>query len=256
MTQVLNSTLFNRINNFEISDSGASLTFTARLARENGWSMPYAERVFSEYKKFLFMMATSYKPITPSDQIDQAWHLHLSYTKSYWQELCSEIVGKPLHHNPTRGGTSEDKRYRDQYEQTLAYYKSIFNQDPPADIWPAISLRFNEEDLFVRVNRRVMWTIAKPQISAWKLLIIGSFTLGLAACSSFGDATDFWFWIKAAIGGYIVYRIVKWILSDRGGGGGGYSGCGSLGGCGGGGNSSGCSSGGCGSGCGGGGCGS
>ena len=34
--------------------------------------------------------------IGPSDEVDQAWHLHLVYTRSYWGEFCPNVLGKPL----------------------------------------------------------------------------------------------------------------------------------------------------------------
>ena len=42
-----------------------------------------------------------------SEQVDAAWHLHLTYTRSYWDRFCKETLGQPLHHDPTRGGPAE-----------------------------------------------------------------------------------------------------------------------------------------------------
>ena len=64
----------------------------------------YTDRVIEEYRKFLYLLASAGHPVTPSDQVDQAWHLHLTYTRSYWEDLCEKTIGKPLHHGPTKGG--------------------------------------------------------------------------------------------------------------------------------------------------------
>ncbi len=44
--------LWNEIKNFELDEPEISLSFTDRLARENGWSIEYSIRAILEYKKF------------------------------------------------------------------------------------------------------------------------------------------------------------------------------------------------------------
>ena len=68
-----NNTLWVKIQEYEFDEKDTKFTFAKRLARENSWTKQYTERTMIEYKKF----------ITPSDAIDQVWHLHLTYTKSY-----------------------------------------------------------------------------------------------------------------------------------------------------------------------------
>ena len=60
-----------------------------RLASENGWSREYAVRVMQEYRRFAFLAVAAGHPVSPSDAVDQAWHLHLVYTRSYWDEFCA-----------------------------------------------------------------------------------------------------------------------------------------------------------------------
>ena len=45
-----NPELWNKIQEFCIDDSNGTLSFRRRLARENGWSLPFAERAIHEYK--------------------------------------------------------------------------------------------------------------------------------------------------------------------------------------------------------------
>src|SRR5687767_62987 len=80
-----------------IGPEKAQLSFAERLARENGWSMVHADRVTREYKRFCFLAATAGHPVTPSDAVDQAWHLHLTYSRDYWQRFCPEVLGRALH---------------------------------------------------------------------------------------------------------------------------------------------------------------
>lgn len=117
--------LWNRILAHRFDDPAARLTFTARLARENGWTIGQAVRVVDEYRRFVFLAMTAGHAVTPSEDVDQAWHLHLAYTRDYWETFCRDVLGQPLHHGPTRGGASEAGRYDHQYRQTLAAYAAV-----------------------------------------------------------------------------------------------------------------------------------
>ena len=230
------SALWDKILALSIGPQDADLSFTGRLARENGWSIDYTEAVVFEYRRFLYLVAISDSALTPSDQVDQAWHLHLSYTKSYWQELCRSILGFELHHEPTAGGDAEQKRYRRQYANTLAFYREMFDETPPPAIWPSVDERFENPGVFVRIDTAKSWLLKKPTFSLATLALIVVSPLILVACSvNLGD-TDIWFWLKVALGVYVVYKVAQWLGSSGGGrgGGGGGLGCGSgCGGCGG-----------------------
>lgn len=132
----------------------ASLTFSARLARENGWTPAFAERVLEEYRRFAFLAATGAGHVTPSDAVDQAWHLHLTYSRDYWERFCPDVLGRPLHHEPTRGGASETQRFHEQYAATLKRYTDTFGEDAPEDIWPAAARRLLDDPRARRVHPR------------------------------------------------------------------------------------------------------
>src|SRR5689334_8138005 len=99
--------LWERIEAFELDDPDTSLMFSDRLARENGWDKAFALRAMFEYKRFMFMLCTTDHPLTPSDEVDQVWHLHLLYTWDYWKVFCPEVLGREIHHGPTKGGSDE-----------------------------------------------------------------------------------------------------------------------------------------------------
>ena len=155
--------LWERIRDFELDDDSSSLTFTDRLARENGWSHEFAIRAIVEYKKFMFLVCISNQPLTPSDEVDQVWHLHLLYTHSYWKEFCPTVLKKEIHHGPTKGGQSEQLKFTNWYLRTLDLYKQNFSQDPPTDLWPSGKKRFSNIN-FQRVSRDENWIIKKPFI--------------------------------------------------------------------------------------------
>ncbi len=144
--------LWQRIAAHDIGPADAPLTFSARLARENRWSLTKAERVIEEYRRFCYLAVTAGHDVTPSDAIDQAWHLHLTYSRDYWEVFCPSALKTDLHHGPTSGGPVEAGRYYRQYAATLAAYEAAFGQAPPAAIWPAASRRFKLDPRGVRVN--------------------------------------------------------------------------------------------------------
>lgn len=159
--------LWNKLNDFQLDDTQAALTFTDRLARENGWSKAFARRAADEYKKFVYLAATNDTPVTPSDVVDRVWHLHLTFTRSYWDSLCVGVLGHPLHHGPTKGGRREDTKYRSQYAETLALYRDEFGAEPPTDIWPNADARFAAAQHQRWVDARTHFVIRKPKIGAW-----------------------------------------------------------------------------------------
>ncbi|MEM7783442.1 MAG: TIGR04222 domain-containing membrane protein, partial [Planctomycetota bacterium] len=160
------SSLWDRIEKFSLDNVAAAFSFTQRLARENGWQLGYADRVIGEYKKFMFLAVCAGHPVTPSESVDQAWHLHLIYTQSYWTDFCGEILQKPIHHGPTRGGESEKSKFNDWYKQTKQTYRQIFGHDPPCDIWPEAAERFDlKRNRFQRLNINDYWMLKKPDFS-------------------------------------------------------------------------------------------
>jgi hypothetical protein len=100
--------LIARAEALQLNDPSAVMNFTARLQREQfGWSRPFADRVTREYIRFLILAAISDRQVTPSEAVDQAWHLHIVYTESY-HEWCEALFGRYLHHGPTKG--RQDRR--------------------------------------------------------------------------------------------------------------------------------------------------
>jgi hypothetical protein len=126
MNHELAREVWQRLSQFEIDDPRAPYPFSARLAKENGWSRGFARRVIEEYKRYLLLCVSSDAPPCPSEHVDQTWHLHLTYTRSYWKQLCGEILGRPIHHEPTRGGPDEHHKHVRMYEQTLESYRGFF----------------------------------------------------------------------------------------------------------------------------------
>ncbi len=145
--------LWRRIERHKFDKPGTEFPFSKRLADENGWPHDYALRVVQEYRRFIYLVCISDKELTPSDEVDQVWHLHLAYSRDYWEEFCPKVLQRPLHHGPTEGGLAERRRYEDNYGRTLKLYHETFSEPPPPDVWPPGQIRFDPKARFVRVNR-------------------------------------------------------------------------------------------------------
>jgi hypothetical protein len=124
-------------------DDPAGEPFLSRLMREHGWTEAFALRAIDEYKRFLYLAATGKPGLVPPKAVDQVWHLHLLYTRSYWDDLCRCILGRPLHHDPSPGGHDAAREGRAGYERTLSNYRLAFGE-PPSDIWTPLPVERRE----------------------------------------------------------------------------------------------------------------
>jgi hypothetical protein len=259
MDPAFDAELWARLEAFSIDDAAAEFPFSARLAQENGWSRVQALAVVREYKRFLYLCVRAGHPCTPSDAVDQAWHLHLAYTRSYWEDLCERVLRRPLHHGPTRGGSEERAKYRDWYQATLRSYRQHFGEDPPAAIWPSPWLRFDPRARFRRVDGSRHWIVPRTAAMAGGggiLLLLGLATHPAQDTAARADLLGF-----ILLVGLVVFVAVIGARKSTRRGSRKDDGCGGVAGCGtsgaadvpdsGDGGDSGCGS----SGCGGGGCG-
>lgn len=135
-----NLTLWEKIERFPIDDDTAVLPFSAKLAKEQNWTVHFTQRAILEYKRFIFLCCVLDNGASPSTIVDEVWHLHLTYTRSYWNDFCKNTLGKDLHHIPSKGGNDEDHKHLEWYKETLAQYKVYFDSEAPADIWPPPSI--------------------------------------------------------------------------------------------------------------------
>ena len=220
-----------KLDSLQLDLPTVAFPFSQRLRVENDWSVGFTSRVIREYKRFLLLAVHARHPVTPSDAVDQAWHLHLVYTRSYWEDLCRDTLGQALHHGPTRGGENEAEKFTDWYGRTQQSYRRLFQEDPPADIWPSSALRFDRKARHQRIDRSRYWLV--PKIGLARVAAAAGITLalvGLAACSA-GDVltSDHFPTVFVVLVILFVWWVAK-LANKNGKGGGGGGGCGSCGG--------------------------
>jgi uncharacterized protein (TIGR04222 family) len=129
-------TLWTKLRRFTFDDGTAIDTFAKKLATSQNWTTNFTQRAINEYKKFILLCCVSPQGAAPPKIVDEVWHLHLTYTQSYWINLCRNTLGKDIHHYPSAGGIAEDDRHLKWYKDTLQLYSSVFGAPPPSDIWP------------------------------------------------------------------------------------------------------------------------
>jgi hypothetical protein len=171
----LDHPLWSAISADPIGNPNAALAFVERLARENGWSVAHAARVLAEYRRFCFLAVTANHTVTPSDAVDQAWHLHLTHSRDYWERFCPSVLGRPLHHDP--GGVSRGERHRhfEQYAETLKSYERAFGENAPADLWPNAATCLIEDSKARRIHPRDFFLIPRRLGIVLILLVCAAF---------------------------------------------------------------------------------
>lgn len=178
--------LWERIRRFELDDPEAVVPFSRKLAAEQGWSPGMTDRAIEEYRRFLLLAMVADQVVSPCDVVDQVWHLHLVYTRSYWQRLCEQTLGRPLHHEPSRGG-ADGAKYEATYQRTLALYTEVFGHAPPADIWPSAEHRRNRRAGWRRVDLQSHIVIPKRMATWAAMAVVAAMALLAVGCSPAGQ---------------------------------------------------------------------
>ncbi|MGF3026614.1 TIGR04222 domain-containing membrane protein [Methylobacterium aquaticum] len=167
--------LWARIRAHPFETPGQALDFTRRLARDRGWSLAFARAAVAAYRRFCFLACLGGDPVTPSEEVDEVWHLHLTYSRDYWDVWCADVLRRPLHHDPTAGGPQEQARYARQYAATLARHEAYFGPPDPA-LWPGTAERFGGRLRYRIVDTRRAFVIPRPRLGGRALaaLIAGT----------------------------------------------------------------------------------
>jgi len=133
----MNQELWNKILSFDFDHPPSEYGFSTRLANENFWTKNFTDQAVLEYKKFMYLAATSDCMVSPSEIIDIVWHQHLIFTQSY-QEFCY-ILGKQVQHIPSTHNKEDFEKFRQAKERTIKLYERDFDKQPES-IWAVNSM--------------------------------------------------------------------------------------------------------------------
>lgn len=213
--------LWDRITNFSIDEEGAVLPFSKRLARENKWSYAFTLNAIKEYKRFIYLTCISPTPLTPSEEVDKVWHLHLTYTRNYWDEFCKQTLERSIHHTPTNGGTIEQGKFHQLYEQTQIVYEHEFGRKAPTRFWPHAKKRFSLNTI-ARLGSIQFSKIKIAVASILGLVVLAGCTVNENSISQLFGNENWWWWLIGAV----VVLVIFFGKKGDSGGGDGCSGCG------------------------------
>jgi hypothetical protein len=124
--------LWDTIVGFDLDRPAGEYSFSKRLAYENCWTTSFTSQAILEYKKFMYLAATYEFMVSPSEIVDQVWHLHLIFTESY-SEFC-QLLGKQVQHIPSTHNKEDYLRFKQAKERTKEYYEKEFGTQPES-IW-------------------------------------------------------------------------------------------------------------------------
>lgn len=99
--------------------------FIDRVKEKNPqWSRYQIECIIDDYKKFMYIAASSDESCTPSKLVDIIWHEHILFTRDYINHWCGKILKKVIHHDP--GTPDEQPKFKSVYEKTQAKIKKTY----------------------------------------------------------------------------------------------------------------------------------
>lgn len=118
--------LWNAIENYEMPFGPEYLRY------KFGWSDQFSSKALDAYKKFSFLAHISKEQVTPSQIVDEVWHLHILHTLAYrnFSAICENF----LHHHP--GMPNEQIKWNGQYLKTIYLYREVFREEPASSAWP------------------------------------------------------------------------------------------------------------------------
>jgi hypothetical protein len=175
----MNADMLRRVLSYPIDDPTSSLKFSRRLRREqHGWSEDFTDQAIIEYRKFIYLCAISHRAVTPSEEVDRVWHLHILYMEQY-EDFCRSTTGKYIKHGPTKGGSQQAAHFEEQYKYTLNLYRREFGSDPPAAFWPTPEVRFGNAGDLRWVDSSTHFIVNRDNV-ARMFSMIGRVTIVLA----------------------------------------------------------------------------
>jgi hypothetical protein len=128
----MHNKLWESILKFDFDQPVSEYGFSTRLANENYWTKQFTETAILEYKKFMYLAATSDFMVSPSAIVDIVWHQHLIFTQSY-SEFCT-LLNKQIQHIPSTHNRDEVEKFNLAKQRTTKFYKEVFGEQPK-DIW-------------------------------------------------------------------------------------------------------------------------
>jgi len=127
-----------------------------------GWSRGYADRMETEYRRFLELMVKyPDEAIAPSMDVDEFWHYHILDTMKYAED-CQNVFGYFLHHFPYLGLRGEDdlSLHEAAGENMHRLYEKEYGAQQPVEAGA------RDETAWSAASGRTAWSAASAR-TAW-----------------------------------------------------------------------------------------
>lgn len=133
----MNNQLWSKILEYDLDSPASEYGFSTRLANENFWTKDFTQKAILEYKKFMYLAATSDFMVSPSEIVDTVWHQHLIFTHSY-QEF-GRLLGKQIQHIPSTHNKEDFQKFKQAKDRTTQLYETNFGSQPKG-IWECVGM--------------------------------------------------------------------------------------------------------------------
>ncbi len=161
--------LWDKLAAYEFPMADGTLFLFSFLAKTTTLTSEQVVRVMTEYRRFLYLAATSGEVVAPSRLVDEIWHRHMQDSRAYLNGLCEGVFGKVIHHSPGRAAQSADPAYR----RTLDLYVDEFNCVPDNKIWPTPEQMQSRHDLNIKWGiATLLALISLPLIFSKTMLLV------------------------------------------------------------------------------------
>jgi uncharacterized protein (TIGR04222 family) len=167
----MNNTLWKSIQDFNLDHPLSAYGFSTRLSGENGWPEYFTQKAILEYKKFMYLAATTDGMVSPSAIVDVVWHQHLIFTQSY-SSFC-DVLGKKVEHIPSLHNRNEAVAFKRARERTQQLYEIAFGKQPP-EVWEYTRLY---EPLQLKGTGIKLWMVVLLGVLACGVLFTPAYSL-------------------------------------------------------------------------------
>lgn len=96
-----------------------------------GWSKEKVEQIEVWYRRFLYIRLHEKEAVlVPTNDIDEFWHIHMLYTKQYYND-CKKIFSCIVQHNPTvEPSKEENDLFLKNFKNSLELFQKYYNEIP------------------------------------------------------------------------------------------------------------------------------
>lgn len=126
-----------------ISEAAFPEGFDEKLKSEFSWSSDDIHQATQEYRRFVYLSQVADHPVSPPREVDLVWHVHLLFSKNYW-DVWGKMLTRPLHHEPANS-PQDEKKFRAQYGDTRVLYLQEFESFEFEKLWPSIEVLIRRE---------------------------------------------------------------------------------------------------------------